>query len=261
MLPVELLEPPLQGFALLARGRLSSRHEISSHCGVLGRDCPFGDCDDREGAACGPSGGDGGGDRFYVIGNLGDENHVGSRRHACAEGEPAHRVPHHLDHHDPVVAVGGRVEPVDGFGGDPHRRVEAEGHVRSGHVVVDRLGKCEHRHAYFVEFQAIPHRSVAAQADQRLQLVLLDDLLHEAPHVLGLLLAHVHAGDLGPTRPEDGPATGQDPAQIVRAEMDESVLHQPDVSVEEADNLHAVCPLGRLPHRPYRCVESGAVSA
>ena len=55
------------------------------------------------------------------------------------QGDPAGVAAHHLDDDDAVVRLGGRVQPVDRLGGDRDRRVEAEGVVGAGEVVVDRL--------------------------------------------------------------------------------------------------------------------------
>ena len=40
--------------------------------------------------------------------------------------DPSTVTTHHLDDHHPVVALGGRVESVDGVSGDLHRGVEPE---------------------------------------------------------------------------------------------------------------------------------------
>ena len=62
-------------------------------------------------------------------------------------GDPAGVAAHHLDDHDAVVRLGGRVQPVDRFGRDGDRRVEAERVVRAGEVVVDRLRHADHGEA------------------------------------------------------------------------------------------------------------------
>ena len=60
-------------------------------------------------------------------------------------GDPAAVAAHHLDHHHPVVALGGGVQPVDRVGGDLHRGVEAERQVGADDVVVDRLRHADDR--------------------------------------------------------------------------------------------------------------------
>ena len=70
---------------------------------------------------------------------LGDQDHVGAARDPAHDRDPAGVAAHHLDDHHAVVRLGGRVQPVDRLGRDRDRGVEAEGVVRSGEVVVDRL--------------------------------------------------------------------------------------------------------------------------
>ena len=94
---------------------------------------------------------------------LGDEDHVG------AAGDPAHhRDPpglptHHLDDHHPVVRLGGRVQPVDCFGADGDRGIEAERVVGRGEVVVDRLRDPDHGEAVLtMQPRGNPQRVFAA---------------------------------------------------------------------------------------------------
>ena len=70
---------------------------------------------------------------------LGDEDHVGPAGDPAHHGDPAHVPAHHLQHHDAVVGLGGRVQPVDRLRRDRDRRVEPERVVGCGQVVVDRL--------------------------------------------------------------------------------------------------------------------------
>ena len=71
--------------------------------------------------------------------NLGDEDDVGAARDSRRGRYPARVAAHDLDDHDAVVRLGGRVQSVDRLRADVHRSVEADRHVRSGDVVVDRL--------------------------------------------------------------------------------------------------------------------------
>ena len=57
---------------------------------------------------------------------LGDQDHVGAAGDPGVERDPARMPAHHLDDHDAVVRLGGRVQPVDRLGRDRDRRVEAE---------------------------------------------------------------------------------------------------------------------------------------
>ena len=66
--------------------------------------------------------------------------------HPGVGGDPAGVPPHHLADDDPVVRFGRRPQPVDGVGGDLHGRVETEGDLGPGQIVVDRLRHAHHRH-------------------------------------------------------------------------------------------------------------------
>ena len=159
------------------------------------------------------------------------------------------------------MGVSRRVQPVDGFGGDPHRRVEAEGDVGAGHVVVDRLGQGQDLDADILELEGVAHGAVAAEDNQGLEIVLIDDITHQRPHVHPSPIAHLHLVDLGPAGPEDRASPGEDAGEGIGVEPDETVLHQPEEPVVEADDVHSVGTLGGLAHRPDGGVQTGAVAA
>ena len=75
-----------------------------------------------------------------VEGDLRDQHHAGAAGDAGVGGDPAAVAAHHLDDHHPVVALGGRVQPVDRLGGDLHCGVEAERHVRADESLSIVLG-------------------------------------------------------------------------------------------------------------------------
>ena len=98
---------------------------------------------------------------------LGDQDHVGAAGQPGVERDPAGVPPHHLHDHHAVVRLGRRVEAVDRIGGDLHGGVEAEGHVRAGEVVVDRLRHADDREAVLaVEARGRAERVLAADRDQ-----------------------------------------------------------------------------------------------
>ena len=83
-------------------------------------------------------------------------------------GDPPAVAAHHLDHHHPVVALGRRVQAVDGVGGDLHGGVEPERHVGADDVVVDRLRHADDRQPLLgVELAGDAQRPVAADHDER----------------------------------------------------------------------------------------------
>jgi hypothetical protein len=98
--------------------------------------------------------------------DLGNQDHVGGRRDPGVQRDPARVAAHNLDHHDPLVRLGRRVDPVDGLGGDHHRSVEAEGHHRAGEVVVDGLRNANDRKALVSEAGRDLHRAIAADGDE-----------------------------------------------------------------------------------------------
>src|SRR5207249_8325100 len=56
---------------------------------------------------------------------LRDQYEVGAPGQAAESGDPADAVAHHLDHHDPVMALGRAVQAVDSLADHVHRGVEA----------------------------------------------------------------------------------------------------------------------------------------
>ena len=73
------------------------------------------------------------------------QHDVGTAGHPGVDGDPPRVAAHHLHDHHPVVALGRRVEAVDGVGRDLHRGLEPEREVGGGEVVVDRLRDADHR--------------------------------------------------------------------------------------------------------------------
>ena len=107
-----------------------------------------------------------------VEGHLGDEDDVGAAGDTRVQRDPAGVAPHHLAHHHPVVALGGRVQTVDGVGRDLHRGVEAERDVGRREVVVDRLGHADDATPSLAELRGDAERVLAADRDQRVDSVL-----------------------------------------------------------------------------------------
>ena len=90
---------------------------------------------------------------------------------------PAWRPMTSHDHH-PVVRLGGRVEPVDGVGGDLHRGVEAERELGGREVVVDRLRHADDSDTLAVELVGDAQRVLAADRDERVDSLVGERLLH-----------------------------------------------------------------------------------
>jgi hypothetical protein len=104
-----------------------------------------------------------------VEGNLWQQDHVRATRQPAVQGNPPGIAPHQLDDHHPVVTLRGRVEPVDGLRRSAHGGIEAEGALRSAHVIVDRLGNAHHRQAPFPELVRYLETPVTADGDKGIE--------------------------------------------------------------------------------------------
>jgi hypothetical protein len=81
---------------------------------------------------------------LHIVGNFGDDDHICPAGNARAQRQPAGIASHDFDQDDAVVAVGGAVQPVDGFGGVP--RAVSKPMVTSviWQVVIDAFGQGDH---------------------------------------------------------------------------------------------------------------------
>jgi hypothetical protein len=161
---------------------------------------------------------------------------------------------HDLDDHHPLVGLGGGLETVYGLGRDAHRRVEPEGPVGGGDVVVDGLRDADDRHARVGEHPGRGERALAADRDERVQVVTAGQFLA----VLGGLAQPV---PLQAGRAEDGAAEGEDAADRVEVEGADVAVEQTLEAVLEADDLVAVTRDGPVDDRPDHCVQARAVAA
>src|SRR5437660_4780514 len=94
-----------------------------------------------------------------IVGNLGDQNHVGAAGDARAQRQPTCAVAHYLGNDDPMMAMGSAVQPVDSLGGDTQRRIETEGRIRHRDVVVDSFWKCQDMQTLLGQTQSILQRA------------------------------------------------------------------------------------------------------
>ena len=158
---------------------------------------------------------------------LGDEDDVGPARQPRVQGDPAGVPSHHLDDQVAVVRLRRRVQAIDRVAGDLHRGVEPEGLVGAADVVVDRLRDAEDRQLV-----------VGVQADRGAERVLAADGYEpvelERLHVPGNPLRTVVAPErVGPRRPEDRAAPGQDPPRRLERELLHDVLQRAAPTVAE----------------------------
>ncbi|CAL2072087.1 hypothetical protein GPN2_22421 [Streptomyces murinus] len=189
-----------------------------------------------------------------VEGPLGQADAVGAGGHAGLQRDPARVPAHDLDHHHPLVGLGGGLEAVHRLGGDAHRGVEAEGAVRGGDVVVDRLGHADDRETRVGEHPGRRQGALAADRDQRVDAELPD-------HVGGPLAGLPQPVPLQPGGAEDGAAQGQDAADRVQVEGPVVAVEQAPVAVLESNDLVVVLRHRAVHDRTDHGVQAGAVAA
>ena len=127
---------------------------------------PFRHDHDAEVASRGLPAPDLGADLLDIEGDLGNEDDVGAAGQSAVERDPAGVAAHQLDHHDPVVALRGGVQPVDRLGGGADGGIEPEGALGAAHVVVDGLGNADDREALLPQLVGDLQAPVAADGDQ-----------------------------------------------------------------------------------------------
>src|SRR5512135_569862 len=163
--------------------------------------------------------------------DFGHENDIGGAGDPRIQGDEAGSASHHLDHHHSLVALGRRVELVDGVGGSGHRRVEPEGGDGAAHVVVNRLGDADDRDALGYETAGDFEGAVAADDDEGIQLERperRDQLIGAvplAPTAVGPLFPPIE-GIAAVGGAEDGAARVGDAPDLARAQWDEQILTQ-----------------------------------
>jgi len=168
-------------------------------------------------------------------------------------------MPHDLDDDDPVVAVGGRVQPVDGLGGDLHRRVEAEGQVGHADILVDGLRQGHDVEALLGQAEGVLLRAAAADADQGVEVMAAVVFADDFGHIHDLA-ADRHLVRLVATGAEDGPAQGEDGGKAFAVEAHGPVFEEAAETVTKADDVHSAGPQRRLADGPDRRVEPRTVA-
>jgi len=153
-----------------------------------------------------------------------------------------------------VVRLGGGVQPVDRFGRDGDRGVEAEGVVGGAQVVVDRLGHAHDADAVVGQALRDAEGVLAADRDQRVDALVGQDLLD----LLDAALDLVRVGARGP---QDGAAAGEDVLDVVEAERAAVPGQRAVPAVAEAHEVPAVHLDALAHHGADHRVESRAVAA
>ena len=201
----------------------------------------LGDDDDRERTPALMATSDQTADPVDVERDLGDQDHVGAAGQARMQRDPARAAAHHLDHHDPVMALGGRVQAVDRLGRDRQRRVEAKGLIGGAEIVVDRLRHADHLDPRFRQPGGGAERVLAADRDQTVEAVARERLGDDSGTVLALGRVRARAA-------EDRPAAREDPARGLDRQVVADVVEHPAPTVAKPDELGSV-RVDALAHR------------
>ncbi len=152
------------------------------------------------------------------------------------------------------MRVGGGVDAVDGLGGDHDCGVEAEGLVGAADVVVDGLGHAHAIHAVLAQKERDRLRIVAAQRDERVNLVGLENFLHFVDAAGNLF----HVGARGV---QDGAALQLDAVDVFKSEGDEVVIEHAAPAVQKADEFVSVVVDALSHSRINDRIQSGAIAA
>ena len=142
---------------------------------------------------------------------------------ARLERNPAGVAPHQFDYHYAVMGFGRGVQLVDGVGGGVHGRVKAECNFSRRQIVVNGFGHADDFHALMEEFQRNLLRAVAADGDDSVNAQLAGVGNYLVGNIASDFLTILHGSVLeriaavGGT--EDGAATGEDAADILKREL------------------------------------------
>ena len=165
--------------------------------------------------------------------DLGDQDDVGAASDPGMQRDPAGVTSHDLDHEDPVVALGGGVEPVDRLTGHVQRGVEPECDVGGAEVIVDRLRHADHVHAFCVQPVSSPERVLAPDRDQAIEAI-------SPERGADLLDAFLALERIRPRAPEDRASARQDAARGLDRQRLEGVLEHALPAVAKANKLIVV---------------------
>ena len=204
--------------------------------------------------------------RAYIlngIGELRDKDDVRTPGDTGIEGKPPCLIAHQLHHHAAAVAAGGRMDPVDGLGGDLHGGVKSKGHISAENVIVDGLGQGDDVQPLLRQQVGCLVGPVAPQAQQAVQLHLLIVSLHGGHLVHLVLLHHTHQLEGGALGSQDGPAYRQDAGKLMGLHHPPVPVDESGIAVADADELHILphALIQRLGHTPQGGVQPRAVAS
>ncbi|OPZ14536.1 MAG: hypothetical protein BWZ10_01892 [candidate division BRC1 bacterium ADurb.BinA364] len=224
----------------------------------------FGNDDDAESLSAVAAFHDHPADFVQIVWNLRQQQHVAAAGHSGMQRQPSGIASHRLDDHHPVVRHRRGVQPVDGFGDDLHRGVEAEGVIGFADVIIDGFRHSNGAQAFFRQFAGDGQRAVAANGHQRLNAqfaAALDAAVADIDRLFVFLFSRKEAKRIVAIGcAQDRAAFGQDSGHIGILEQSPAILGQPKIAVLESDDFHAVARHGRLGHSANDGVEAGAVA-
>ena len=225
--------------------------------------CPFRDDDDAEARAEFVARADALRDLLSVERDLGDQDHVCPAGESGVERDPPRVSTHHFHHHHAVVCFCRRMQAIDRFRREAHRRIESEGVGGFDDVVVDGLGNADEADASLEEFVRDRERAVAADHDQRVKLQLVEHL-DTALGIIALATAGIDGireGISAVGGAEDRAADPENAGDVPRGQKPRSVrLDESIKAVLDAEHL-ALAIDGRFDDGADHGVEAGGIAA
>ena len=182
------------------------------------------------------------GDLVVIERDLRNQNDVRAAGDSAMERDPARVTSHHFENHHALVTGGGGVQAIERVCDARDRGIETERHRRGFEIVVDRLRNADAVDAGFLKLQRGRHRAVAADDDQGLDPVLLQNMLRIGDHSRGhdCPVARADLGDemSAIRRADNGPAARHDSARAATIENLEIAGRQQALeSVEKSEHF------------------------
>ena len=156
-----------------------------------------------------------------------------------------------------IVQISGwRPDPIGGHGDG---RIEADGEVGLLQVVVDGLGYIHHRNSQLMQSMGDAEGSVSPDADEGIQLEVVEVFDHRLRDILFLLTIGKWIGPVG--GPQDGSSSGQYSRDILPHQFPGLVVDQALKAILDADHLGVVTHKGGLGDCSNSWVQSRTVTA
>src|SRR5581483_1291368 len=173
--------------------------------------------------------------------------------HTAVEGDPAGIAAHYLDHDDAIVGLGGSMHAIDGFGGNADRGIEAETKIGAAEIVINGLGHAHDLDSLLKELLGDRLRIVAAESNQRVQLVFCQgfDALRDSTLALG---------GVGARCAQNGSAAQQNVGNGIQIELRRLIFQDAAPALDESDELVSIVKDTFSYHGSDYGIESGAIT-